>query len=184
MGMRRKVGAASRTDDAASPGKAGRWRRRLLVGVVVAAVLGNVAVGGRFVNSQTADAADANAVVMERFLSESSMQLVSRQQEFTVVLTNGVLAQGECGAAYELARTETSPEQEKRLEEWREEGIRMAAELTGIPEAFFRWLADQGLPVGEFMRFLAPFLEWLELVEPHNGTRGQPPQKRQAPTTI
>ncbi len=74
------------------------------------------------------------------------------------------------------------PGQDKKLEDWREEGIRMAAELTGIPEAFFRWLQDKGVPVGEFMRFLMPFLEWLEMVEPHNGTGPSPkPQPQDKP---
>jgi hypothetical protein len=67
-----------------------------------------------------------------------------------------------------------------KIEAWREEGIRMASDLTGIPEEFFRWLQDKGVPVGEFMRFLMPFLEWLEMVEPQNGTQ-PPPQPRNQP---
>jgi len=67
------------------------------------------------------------------------------------------------------------PEKDEKLAEWREEGIRMAAELTGIPREFFRWLQDKGVPVGEFMHFLMPFLEWLDMVEPHNGT--SPPSR-------
>jgi hypothetical protein len=67
-----------------------------------------------------------------------------------------------------------------KIEAWREEGIRMASDLTGIPEEFFRWLQDKGVPVGEFMRFLMPFLEWLEMVEPQNGTQ-PPPQPRDQP---
>ena len=84
------------------------------------------------------------------------------------------------GFAAAIVPAAAAPKQEKKLEEWREEGIRMAAELTGIPEEFFRWLQDKGVPVGEFMRFLMPFLEWLEMVEPHNGTN-TPPQPRNQP---
>ena len=79
------------------------------------------------------------------------------------------------------------PEQSEKLEDWREEGIRMASELTGIPEAFFRWLQDKGVPVGEFMRFLMPFLEWLDMVEPQNGTApppGKQPQDQPRQTTV
>ena len=79
------------------------------------------------------------------------------------------------------------PDQDQKLEDWREEGIRMAAELTGIPEAFFRWLQDKGVPVGEFMRFLMPFLEWLEMVEPQNGTGPSPrpaPQDKPRETAV
>lgn len=79
------------------------------------------------------------------------------------------------------------PEQNEKLVDWREEGIRMAAELTGIPEAFFRWLQDKGVPVGEFMRFLMPFLEWLDMVEPQNGTAPAPngqPQDKPSQTTV
>ena len=78
-------------------------------------------------------------------------------------------------------------EQNEKLEDWREEGIRTAAELTGIPEAFFRWLQDKGVPVGEFMRFLMPFLEWLDMVEPQNGTAPSPdgqPQDKPSQTTV
>lgn len=71
------------------------------------------------------------------------------------------------------------PEQSEKLDNWREEGLRMASELTGIPEAFFRWLQDKGVPVGEFMRFLMPFLEWIEMVDPHNGTKPSPQPKNQ-----
>lgn len=193
MGMRQNSVAASRPTDAALSGKAGRRLRRMLAGVAVVAMLGGVAaagrfVGDRFVNGQPSGAADAtdaaDANVADGFQSDSPMHSASRWQEFAVVSKTWEPARGHFVAAYETVRTEPSPEQEKRLEEWREEGIRMAAELTGIPEAFFRWLADKGLPVGEFMRFLAPFLEWLELVEPHNGTSVPPSQKRQAPTTI
>ena len=84
------------------------------------------------------------------------------------------------GVAAVIVPAAATPKQEKKLEEWREEGIRMAAELTGIPEEFFRWLQDKGVPVGEFMRFLMPFLEWLEMVEPQNGTN-PPPQPRNQP---
>ena len=193
MGMRQNSSAASRSTDAALSGKAGRRLRRMLAGVAVVALLGGVAVAGqfvgdRFVNGQPSgaaeatDAADAN--VGDGFQSDSPMHSAPRWQELPVVSKTWEPARGHFVAAYETVRAEPGPEQDKRLEEWREEGIRMAAELTGIPEAFFRWLADQGLPVGEFMRFLAPFLEWLDLVEPHNGTKAQPPRKGQAPTTI
>jgi hypothetical protein len=159
----------------------------MLAGVAVAALLGSVAVagqfaGGRFVNGQQAGAVDVN--VAGGVQPGGPMRSASLRPEFSVVSRTVGQAQWRSVAAYETVRAEPSPEQQKRLEEWREEGIRMAAELTGIPEAFFRWLADQGLPVGEFMRFLAPFLEWLELVEPHNGTTAQPPRKGSAPTTI
>ena len=76
------------------------------------------------------------------------------------------------------AATAQERKEDPRLEDWREEGIRMASELTGIPEAFFRWLQDKGVPVGEFMRFLMPFLEWLDMVEPHNGTQSSPRPQR------
>jgi hypothetical protein len=33
--------------------------------------------------------------------------------------------------------------------------------------------------VGEFMRFLMPFLEWIEMVDPHNGTKPSPQPKNQ-----
>ena len=89
-----------------------------------------------------------------------------------------VLGSGQ-GAAAVAVPAAATPKQEEKLEQWREEGIRMAAELTGIPEAFFRWLQDKGVPVGEFMRFLMPFLEWLEMVEPHNGTNPSPQPRNQ-----
>lgn len=185
MGMRRNAGAPPRVGAAAS-GLAGLRLRRMLAGLAVAVLLGGVAVAGQFaggglVHGQPAGAADVN--VADGFQPHGPMRSASHRPEF-VMSKGGERAQWQSVVAYETVRAEPSPEQEKRLEEWREEGIRMAAELTGIPEAFFRWLADQGLPVGEFMRFLAPFLEWLELVEPHNGTTAEPPRKGQAPTTI
>lgn len=193
MGIRQNSEAASRPTDAALSGKARRRLRRMLAGVAVAAVLGGMIVAGqfagdRFVNGPPASAADApdanGANGADGFQSESPTHSASRWQEFVVVSKTWEPAQRHFVAAYETVRAAPSPEQEKRLEEWREEGIRMAAELTGIPEAVFRWLADLGLPVGEFMRFLAPFLEWLDLVEPHNGTKAEPPRKGQTPTTI
>lgn len=87
---------------------------------------------------------------------------------------------GESGPARVVVLAAAKPEQDKKLEAWREEGIRMASELTGIPQEFFRWLQDKGVPVGEFMRFLMPFLEWLDLVEPHNGTTPPAPQRNKA----
>lgn len=159
----------------------------MLARLAVAAALVSTAaagqfVGGGLVNGQPAGAAEVHVAV--GFQPESPMHSAVLRPEFAVVSKDRELAQWRSVAAYETVRAEPTPEREKRLEEWREEGIRMAAEWTGIPEAFFRWLADKGLPVGEFMRFLAPFLEWLELVEPHNGTKAQPPRKGQAPTTI
>jgi hypothetical protein len=84
-----------------------------------------------------------------------------------------------------LAAAETEQKQNEKLDDWREEGLRMASELTGIPEAFFRWLQDKGVPVGEFMRFLMPFLEWIEMVDPHNGTKpSAPPKSQPRQTTV
>lgn len=89
-------------------------------------------------------------------------------------------AQGRAIVVPAAAANAQERKEDPRLEDWREEGIRMASELTGIPEAFFRWLQDKGVPVGEFMRFLTPFLEWLDMVEPHNGT--QSPGRQQRPS--
>ena len=84
------------------------------------------------------------------------------------------------GARAMLVKAADAPAgKDGKIEAWREEGIRMASELTGIPEEFFRWLQDKGVPVGEFMRFLMPFLEWLEMVDPHNGTQPPPQPKNQ-----
>ena len=79
-----------------------------------------------------------------------------------------------------IVLVELKPGQQERVEAWRAEGIRKAAELTGIPEAFFWWLEDHGVPVGEFMRFVIPFLEWLEMIEaPHNATKPSSPPRNQ-----
>lgn len=155
---------ARRTD-----GVMGLWggaaRPRLLAGLVIAAVLAVWGLGGPETGSARTMASVAAGPV----------QGVRTDLAWAPAGTAGVIP-----AAAQSEQTE-------KLEDWREEGIRTAAELTGIPEAFFRWLQDKGVPVGEFMRFLMPFLEWLDMVEPQNGTAPSPggqPQDKPSQTTV
>ena len=190
MSPERTRGDAPRKDDAVrGPGRAGRMYRVAcgFVALAVWAILGSPASGpSESAELRTPSQASA-AVAQADFRDDPSGRIQVRSaaslgqaplehavldhprlsQAGSVLLTGGAVTQA-------AAPREEDP----RLEGWREEGLRMAAELTGIPEAFFRWLQDKGVPVGEFMRFLMPFLEWLDMVEPHNGTQTSPKPQR------
>lgn len=173
-----RSGKATRRQGAAA------WPRRILAGAAMVAFLGVAAVswgdsravtsvpGGQVEHGRQVPAmvpAPALGVFASEWVAPAS--LAEHDPAASRVQPDGLVV---------LAAAE--PDQDRKLEDWREEGIRMAAELTGIPEAFFRWLQDKGVPVGEFMRFLMPFLEWLEMVEPHNGTGPSPkPQPQDKP---
>ena len=160
------------------------WPRRLLAGAVIVASLGVAAVSwndSRAVTSVQGGLFEHGRQVSGMVPASARGVLVSEG------IAPGSLVEHDSGAGRErldglVVLAAAEPGQDKKLEDWREEGIRMAAELTGIPEAFFRWLQDKGVPVGEFMRFLMPFLEWLEMVEPQNGTGPSPkPQPQHKP---
>lgn len=152
------------------------WPRRLLAGAAIVASLGVAAVSWNDSRAVTS----VPGGLLEHGRQASGMAPASARGVFVSEgIVPGSLEKHDSGLVV-LAAAES--DQDRKLEDWREEGIRMAAELTGIPEAFFRWLQDKGVPVGEFMRFLMPFLEWLEMVEPHNGTGPSPkPQPQDKP---
>lgn len=178
-----RSGKATRRQGAAA------WPRRILAGAAMVAFLGCGAVSW----TGSRDVAPFAGGLAERVPASSGTEPASARG----VLPGAGFAYGsraEHGPAASRVQPDglvvlaaAKPDQDQKLEDWREEGIRMAAELTGIPEAFFRWLQDKGVPVGEFMRFLMPFLEWLEMVEPHNGTGPSPrpaPQDKPRETAI
>lgn len=160
------------------------WPLRLLAGAAIVASLGVAAVSW----NDSRDVASVPGGLVEHGRQVSGMVPASARG---VLVSEGIAPGSLVG--HDSAARRVHPDglvvlaaaeqgQDRKLEDWREEGIRMAAELTGIPEAFFRWLQDKGVPVGEFMRFLMPFLEWLEMVEPHNGTGPSPmPQQQDQP---
>lgn len=160
------------------------WPRRLLAGAVIIASLGVGAVSwndSRAVKSVQGGLLEHGRQVSGMAPTSARGVLVGEgAAPGSLVGHDSAAGRVHPGGRVVLAAAEQGPDQ--KLEDWREEGIRMAAELTGIPEAFFRWLQDKGVPVGEFMRFLMPFLEWLEMVEPHNGTGPSPkPQQQDKP---
>ena len=165
------------------------WPLRLLAGAAIVASLGVAAVSW----NDSRDVASVPGGLVEHGRQVSGMVPASARG----LLVREGIAPGSL-VGHDSAARRVHPDglvvlaaaeqgQDRKLEDWREEGIRMAAELTGIPEAFFRWLQDKGVPVGEFMRFLMPFLEWLEMVEPQNGTGPSPrpaPQDKPRETAV
>lgn len=155
MDIKRNAGTPSHPDVVVRNKDAGLWARRLWTILAVLLLLG--AVDCRFEGQQRSRTPDPGV----RFLAPPAREV-----------TAGVVL------------AELKPEQQDRVEAWREEGLRMAAELTGLPEAFFRWLEDKGVPVAEFVHFLVPFLEFIDMMESRNSTNPPPAQKHQAPATI
>lgn len=160
------------------------WPRRLLAGALIVACVGVAAVS-RDDSGEPMAASGGQAErgqPVPRIVPEAALGAFS--QAVSESWSWGERASGASRTGLDglIVLAAADPEKDAKLEGWREDGIRMAAELTGIPEAFFRWLQDKGVPVGEFMRFLMPFLEWLEMVEPHNGTGPTPkPQPQDKP---
>lgn len=155
MGIKRNAGTPFHPDAVVRSKDVGLWVRRLWTILAVLLLFG--AVDCHFEGQQCSRTPEPGVRVLESQASE---------------MTAGV------------ALAKLKPEQQDRVEAWREEGIRMAAELTGLPEAFFRWLEDKGVPVAEFVHFLVPFLEFIDMMESRNSTNPPPAQKRQAPATI
>jgi len=157
MDIKRNAGAPSHPDVVVRGKDAGRWARRLWTTLAVLLVLGAMGMDCRFEGRQSS-----------RTLEPGVWSLVPQDR----------------GLASGVVLVELKPEQQDRVKVWREEGIRMAAELTGLPEGFFQWLEDKGVPVAEFVHFLVPFLEFIDMMESRNSTHAPPAQKRQSPATI
>ena len=157
MDVKRNEGATSHPEAVVRRNDAERWVRRLLMALTIFVVLGILGLDFRFESKHSSRSHDPEAWI------------VAHQADAT---TSGVVL------------VELKPEQQDQVQAWREEGIRMAAELTGLPEGFFRWLEDKGVPVAEFVHFLVPFLEFIDMMESRNSTHAPPAQKRQTPATI
>ncbi len=157
MDVKPKAREASHAIDVVRYNDAGRWVRLLLTAMTIFVVLCTLGLDFRFESKQSSRIHDPVAWV-----------LVHQAD----AMTRGVVL------------VELKPEQQDQVKAWREEGIRMAAELTGLPEGFFRWLEDKGVPVAEFVHFLVPFLEFIDMMESRNSTHAPPAQKRQTPSTI
>lgn len=168
MGQKRSDGVRRKADDAICRQKGEGRVRRFLAGLAVIVALGVTMPGWSGTSAVRADGALAGD------LPQAGGNVFYRLEAGDAPDAGRVCPLPASGVAGDVVLAAATPGENEKLEEWREEGIRMAAELTGIPEAFFRWLQDKGVPVGEFMRFLMPFLQWIEMVDPHNGTKPSP----------